>query len=165
MLTNEAAQKEIAARLKRYRETQRQIAILEYRQFYEPGLSQEKIIEDMALSSSLNAVKGGGISDRTMHIALGYQGRTARLNREHQRGIAEELERLKREVRDLEFYVGLLDARRSEIIRAHYFQGVPWPELAERYQVSIRTLTRWCSAAIEQLAGFYQLAAGEKGEK
>lgn len=162
MCINEPTRKQILTQLEGYREKQRQIAILAYQQLYEPGLTQEEIIEGMALSSSLDSVKGGGVSDRTMSIALGYRSRAARLNRERRQGIVKELERLKQEVKELEFYVSLLESRQAEVIRAHYFQGTPWAALAEQFQVSTRTVSRWCDAGVDRLLEFYQLAGAGK---
>ena len=156
MHTHDLARREMIARLETYREKKRRIEILKYEQMNFPSVSAEEIIEGMALSSPLGTIKGTGISDRTMNIALSYCEKTTALNRELQSSLDKELNQLQQEVQDLEFYVGLLEQRERNIIQAHYFNGIPWNELAARLHISTRTLARWKNAGIDALVDYYR---------
>lgn len=91
-----------------------------------------------------------------MNIALSYCEKTTALNRELQSSLDKELNQLQQEVQDLEFYVGLLEQRERNIIQAHYFNGIPWNELAARLHISTRTLARWKNAGIDALVDYYR---------
>ena len=108
----------------------------------------------MALSSPLGPMKGTGVSDRTMNIALSYREKATTLNRELQSSLDKELNQLQQEVQDLEFYVGPLEQRERNVIQAHYFNSIPWNELAARLHIFTRTLARWKNAGIDALVDY-----------
>ena len=64
-----------------YRSNERRIALLRYEINHPPHVTVDEMIEALTFSrSEISGSSGGGISDKTLHIALNYEDRMNRLN-------------------------------------------------------------------------------------
>lgn len=71
------------------------------------------------------------------------------------REITNELFALECEQKRLNYFISLLDERQAEVIRLVFAKGVPKKEVAERFDLTYRTIDRIKRAAIENLAEMY----------
>ena len=53
------------------------------------------------------------------------------------------------------YYIALLEKRQAEVIQLVFFEKVPTKEVAERYDLTYRTIDRIKKAAIESLVEMY----------
>lgn len=77
----------------------------------------------------------GYISDKTMYIALNYQEQAEHLNASTKDEIAAQLVELEQEQSRLKYYVSLLEARETEVIRLIYFSQCSWSEVSKKLGV------------------------------
>lgn len=96
------------------------------------------------------------ISDKTFYIAVNYQEKAERLNREKVTSISEELLRLEQKLSRLEYCVKKLPSSRAEVIRGLYFERKELKNLALEMHISDRTVQRYRDSAIEELALMYE---------
>ena len=109
--------------LKAYPALKRKIRLLQYERTHPSQVSEQEVINGLALSHPLSGDGGqaGHISDKTMRIALSFQNETDRLNYESIWEIDQELSVLTRRLEKLEFYVDQLEKKQAEVIRDYYF--------------------------------------------
>lgn len=143
--------------LETYPERKRQIALLHYEMQHTARISPEEMIDGMSLghSDSMGGSSHGHISNKTMYIALNYQERMERINKESINDIADRLLRLEREQDRIRYYVSLLQGREADVIRQFYFEGCSWEEIAKRTGVALRTIYKIKNRAIDHLAEWY----------
>lgn len=102
----------------------------------------------------------GYISDKTMYIALNYQEQAEHLNASTKDEIAAQLVELEQEQSRLKYYVSLLEARETEVIRLIYFSQCSWSEVSKKLGVTSRAARRTRDQAITKLAQMYDFAGG-----
>ncbi len=100
----------------------------------------------------------GHISDKTLYIAMNYQGAADRLNKENRTDIVDKLIPLEREADRLEHYVGLLKDQQSALLRRHFFDCVGWNDLCAEMRLSPKTLRKLREEAIDALTEMYEFA-------
>jgi DNA-directed RNA polymerase specialized sigma subunit len=100
-----------------------------------------------------------------MAIALQYQDLTQSLNNETVAGILRELRALEAETEKLDFYISLLDKRKSRIIRLYYFDGKTLEQTIAETQAAKRTVIKYRAAALRELTDMYAFIDRVKGEK
>ena len=97
----------------------------------------------------------GQVSNKTLYIALNYQDRSDRLNRETVDEIVKQLVELERVQDRLRHYVSFLDERKSTVIRLTYFEIRHRDEVAREIHTSVRTMQSIKSQALKDLADMY----------
>lgn len=152
----------VLQQLQSYNQKQENIAALKFELKALPSLEAQstEVIEALALSHPCGEhVQNSSISDKTALVALNYQAVNWNLSQETLRQIATQLCQYEREVRRLDIYMAGLPPRTVRILRAHYFERLPWPTIAEREKVCLRSVMRWRDQGISRLEALYtQLA-------
>lgn len=139
-----------------YQDRERKIAVLRYELAHPAKLTETEQIEAMAYGrgDGLGHTKGR-VSNKTLYIALNYEEQAERMNAEASNEIADELFELEQQQKKLMYYIALLEKRQAEVIQLVFFEKVPTKEVAERYDLTYRTIDRIKKAAIESLVEMY----------
>lgn len=149
-----------------YRSNERRIALLRYEINHPPHVTADEMIEALTFSrSEVSGTSGGGISDKTIHIALNYEDRMNRLNDGALSEIAYQLYDLERQQERLLYYISLLDQTEADIIRMTYINGMINEEIAQRLGVTIRTVSAHRSRAINRLCEMFEYLSGLQSEQ
>lgn len=151
--------KKVRELLDTYRDREWRIAVLRHR------MKTPVMVSDDEVAEAMNFARGDGqghtpgrVSNKTLYIALNYKEQAERLNAEAAENIAEELFDLEHKQERLKLYVSLLDEREGEVISRLCFQKIPAAQVAERFDVTERTIERIKKSAIEHLAEMYEYA-------
>ena len=149
---------DVIALLRIYPKLQRKVRLLEYERLHPPEVSQDEVINGLALSHPLDGgtSSAGHISDKTMQIALNFQDETDRLNYATVLEIDQELHILKNRIAKLEFYVEQLDKKQADVIRKYYFEEKTWPEIQKEMHISSRTLSKYRDDGLDALSAMGQ---------
>ena len=149
---------DVIALLKMYPKLQRKVRLLEYERLHPPKVSQNEVINGLALSHPLDGgtSSAGHISDKTMQIALNFRDETDRLNYATVLEIDQELHILKNRIAKLEFYVEQLDKKQADVIRKYYFEEKTWPEIQKEMHISSRTLSKYRDDGLDALSAMGQ---------
>ena len=143
--------------LETYQERERKIALLRYELEHPAAVSPDEMIYSMSFShgdgSSIRAP--GQVSNKTLYIALNYQERSDRINRETVDEIVKQLVELERVQDRLRHYVSFLDERKENVIRLTYFEIRHRDEVAREIHTSVRTMQSIKSQALKDLADMY----------
>lgn len=152
----------VLQQLQNYNQNQENIAALEFELKSLPSLEEQstEIIEAMALSCPFGEhVQNSSISDKTAAVALNYPLVNWEMSQDTRRQIVTQLYQYEREVRRLDIYMAGLSPKIARVLRAHYFELLPWPAIAERERVCLRSVMRWRDQGISHLEALYtQLA-------
>lgn len=148
--------------LEAYTERTRKIALLRYELEHPGQITENELLSAMTLSAPENesGVRSGGISDKTMRIALSYRETAQRLNGAVILEIRRELQSLEAEIDRLDFYVGFLAQEEKDILRLYYFEKRPWRQIEKETGLSRRTLVRRRGDAIDRLTQMYDYTRG-----
>lgn len=145
--------------LESFTKREKEIALLRYEIEHTAKISPEEMIDAMSFTHGDDDVKSRGhISDKTLYIALNYQERLDRINRNSTEEIAEQLVRLENEQNRLLYYVSLLKKRQSEVIKLFYFMNKVPEEIANELAITSRTVRRIRGQAIDKLVEMYSYA-------
>jgi len=98
---------------------------------------------------------GGGVSNKTMTIALQYQNTLHHMNSEAVADIARDLRLLESEIARLEHYVSLLEELKGTVIRQIFFERRSLSELENECRYSKSTIYRVRNEAIDDLVSMY----------
>ena len=124
---NDSTNARVIELLKGWPERERKIAVLRFELKHFANIRKDETLEAMALGhGSGMGLPSGHISDKTLYIALNYQGRTDKLNADTKESIATELVEQEYEQERLEYYISLLEKRQAEVLRLGYAQKMPW---------------------------------------
>lgn len=142
------------------RKRENEITLLRYELNHFSGATSSEMIDAMAFPHSDYAMPygSGGVSDKTLYIALNYQERLEGINSASRGEIAGRLVALEREQNRLFYYVKMLGKRPEQVIRGLYLLGKSQRALAVEIGVVPRTVRRIRDEAIEQLIAMYSLA-------
>lgn len=152
-------EKKVVELLEHYGEKKRQLKQLRYEMTNPQLVSSDEMIEAMALPGSVGgAPSSHQVSDRTMFIALNYQGKTAAVNQGAADGIYETLLALGQEIDRLEHYVALLEPRKALVIQKFYFEKKSWSDIRTELELSPRSAQNLRRESIAELAKMYDLA-------
>lgn len=144
--------------LKSWPERKRKIAVLRFELEKFTGVRKDETLEAMALTHGDSMGRPSGyISDKTLYIALNYQGRTDKMNADTKEAIVADLVELEQEQERLEYYVSLLEKRQAEVLRYGYVERWPWEEIASKLGVAPRTVRKIRDHAVDELAKMYGL--------
>ena len=142
--------------LEEYPDIQRKIALLRYELTHPSLASADEMIESMAFSKheGISQMKGH-ISNKTLYIALNYQEQMEQANMEVIDDVSEKLIELERRVDRLHYCVSLLEDRQAQVIRLYHFERKTWEEIADKMALSVRTVQKTKSVAVDKLVEMY----------
>lgn len=151
----------VIALLESYQKRKKQIELLHYELAHPSTVSEDELIGALLLSHG----EGGGhtvghISDKTLYIALNYQEQAETANRDTRTEIVGQLVELEKQQERLKYYVSLLDAKQSELIKLLYFEGCPQERCAKRLGITTHTVRRLKEDAIRELTELYCFTEG-----
>jgi len=157
---NERIRAKVVHMLENYLQNVRKIAQLHYELEHPKLVSSSEIIEAMsfAKSPSEGSRSVSCVSDKTPYTAMNYQKTAERLNMEVSGEIVEKLIPLEQETDRLRYYVTLLEAKQSLVIRKHYFEVCSWEEVSEELKLTTRALYKVRNKAIAALVEMYEFA-------
>jgi hypothetical protein len=148
----------VTAILKSYPHKKRQIEQLRFELENPAEIGGDELIAGLSLGGNTpdgSAGGGGRISNRTMMIAMRYEGIAESMNADTVMQIGKELRTLEAETERLEHYLSLLEARQAEVLRRYYFDGATWFALEKELNMSRSSLLNHRNAAIEELVSMY----------
>lgn len=147
--------------LKSYPAMKRRIEFLRFELGNIPVIGTRELIESLALGVNPDGQGfhyGGHPSDKTLAIALQYEGIQMNMERDTRSEIRQELRLLEAEVARLEFYITLLDDREANVIKSLYFEQNTWAEVITNLHTSERSVSRRRKDAICKLAEMYSVS-------
>lgn len=148
--------KRVEAILKSYPEMVQKRNCLAYQIAHFKGLSAEEVIESMYTPrQDGERVQTSTISDKTAQIAMVYQERRERLNREWYEYLEAQLKALNDELLFFEAALDSLSGRLPCIMRDMVIDHLTWNELAQKYYVSQRMIGKYRKKAIAELESLY----------
>ncbi len=148
--------KRVEAILKSYPEMVQKRNCLAYQIAHFMGLSAEEVIESMYTPrQDGERVQTSTISDKTAQIAMVYQERRERLNREWYEYLEAQLKALNDELLFFEAALDSLSGRLPCIMRDMVIDHLTWNELAQKYYVSQRMIGKYRKKAIAELESLY----------
>jgi len=142
--------------LEEYPDIQRKIALLRYELAHPSLASADEMIESMAFAKheGISQMKGH-VSNKTLYIALNYQEQMEQANMDVIDDVSEKLIELERMVDRLHYCVSLLEDRQAQVIRLYHFEKKTWEEIADNMALSVRTVQKTKSAAVDKLVEMY----------
>ncbi len=148
--------KRVEAILKSYPEMVQKRNCLAYQIAHFKGLSAEEVIESMYTPrQDGERVQTSTISDKTAQIAMVYQERRERMNREWYEYLEAQLKALNDELVFFEAALDSLSGRLPCIMRDMVIDHLTWNELAQKYYVSQRMIGKYRKKAIAELESLY----------
>lgn len=148
--------KRVEAILKSYPEMVQKRNCLAYQIAHFKGLSAEEVIESMYTPrQDGERVQTSTISDKTAQIAMVYQERRERMNREWYEYLEAQLKALNDELLFFEAALDSLSGRLPCIMRDMVIDHLTWNELAQKYYVSQRMIGKYRKKAIAELESLY----------
>ncbi len=148
--------KRVEAILKSYPEMVQKRNCLAYQIAHFKGLSAEEVIESMYTPrQDGERVQTSTISDKTAQIAMVYQERRERMNREWYEYLEAQLKALNDELVFFEAALDSLSGRLPCIMRDMVIDHLTWNELAQKYYVSQRMIGKYRKKAIAELELLY----------
>ena len=146
--------------LESYPRTLRQIAVLRYELEHPVQVSTEEMLDAMAFARGDHFGSARGhVSDKTLYIAMNYRQKANEVNAEISGEISAKLLELEHKKNRIEYYVGMLDSRKAEIIRLCFFKGMTIEEAAEKLDVSAKTAQNAKKKALEDLTELFALTS------
>ena len=126
------------------------------------GVTAEDVIQSMYTPRmDGERVQTSGTSDKTAQIALSYQERMDRINREWFDHLENKLRILNEELQFLESALGSLSKKLPDIMRDMVIGQMTWDSLSDKYFVSRRMIGKYRRKAIEELDVLYELREQE----
>jgi len=143
--------------LETYPERTRKIALLRYELKHPGQITEDELLSAITLSvpKDESGVRGSGVSDKTMRIAMSYRETAQRLNSAVILEIRREIQALEWEIDRLIFYMSFLTQEEQDILRLYYMEKRPWRQIEKETGLSRRTLVRRRSDAIDRLTQMY----------
>ena len=160
----ETIRQQVMDLLTNYRENQRKIALLRYELEHPAHITAEDMIESLAFRHGEGQGSAQGhISNKTMYIALNYRDKLESSNTETIDELALRLTDLERRQQRIEHYVSLLEPRDAAIIRLTYFEGLTNERIAEKLEITTRTVAMHKTTAIQTLFEMFTFTAEISG--
>lgn len=148
--------KRIEAILKSYPEMVQKRNCLAYQIAHFKGLSAEEVIESMYTPrQDGERVQTSTISDKTAQIAMVYQERRERMNREWYEYLEHQLRLVNDEVTFLEAAIQALPGTQAGIMWDMIVEQMKWDAIEGKYRISHTTLYRLRQRAISELEKLY----------
>lgn len=120
------------------------------------GLTAEEIIESMYTPRmDGERVQTSNISDKTAQIAMTYQEKMERINREWYEHLEKRLMYLTSEIRNFESALDTLPERQAAIMKDMIVGGVTWDALCVIHHLSRTMIAKYRRRAIARLSEIY----------
>lgn len=148
--------------LKNYPELVQKRDILRYELEHPVVVSDDEMLEAMSFLKGSGGIPLGGVSNKTLYIAMNYHDTAVRLNSDARNDLVKRLLPLENEISRLEYYVKMLSEREQSIIRKCYFEGRQQQDVAEELGITPWTVRRYRDQAVDKLTEMYAFAEGEK---
>ena len=146
--------------LEAYPRILRQISVLRYEMEHPAHVSAQEMLDAMAYAcGDRTGSSPGHVSDKTLYIAMNYRQKANEVNAEISGEISAKLLELEHKKNRIEYYVGMLDSRKAEIIRLCFFKGMTIEEAAEKLDVSAKTAQNAKKKALEDLTELFALTS------
>ena len=137
--------------LEAYPRILRQISVLRYEMEHPAHVSAQEMLDAMAYAcGDRTGSSPGHVSDKTFYIAM---------NSEISEEISAKLLELERKKGRIEYYVGMLDSRKANVIRLCFFEGRTIEDAAEELNISAKTAQIAKKKAIEELTDLFALTS------
>ena len=121
------------------------------------GVSAEEVIESMYTPRmDGERVQSSNLSDKTAQIALGYEEKMERINRDWYVHLEKQLQLLNDEIVFLRSAIQSLPVELSEVMWDMVIEEQKWEVVEQKYNLSHTTLYRQRRKAIQQLAALYE---------
>jgi len=125
------------------------------------GVTAEEVIESMyTVRSDRERVRVSGMLDKAEQIALNYQGKTDKINREWLEALENRLDELNEEITYFESALNALSGVLPDFMRDLVMHNVTWDALESKYHISRFTVGAYRKKAIAELEGFYTIPEG-----
>lgn len=160
MMNNAETKTYVVGLLESYQKRSKQIELLHYELSHPSDISENEMIGALALAHGEGGGSGGHISNKTLYIAMNYQQRTKKANQGTRAEIVDQLVELENQQERLNYYVSLLKARHTELLKLLYFEGYSQEECAKKLKVATRTVRRIRDDAIDELVEMYSFTKG-----
>ena len=141
--------------LRSYPEKKRVIEQLKFELRHPAQIGEDELIDSLSARPLSEGRMGGGVSNKTMTIALQYQNTLHHMNSEAVADIARDLRLLESEIARLEHYVSLLEELKGTVIRQIFFERRSLSELENECRYSKSTIYRVRNEAIDDLVSMY----------
>ena len=158
---NTEIRNKVIERLKSYPELIQKRNILRYELEHPNVVSDEEMLEAMNFLKGSGGIPHGGVSNKTLYIAMNYHEAAASINSEARNDLLERLLPLENEINRLEYYVKMLPEREQSIIRRCYFERARQEAVAEEMDVTAWTVRRCRDQAVDKLTEMYAFAEGK----
>ena len=153
--------KQVIDRLKSYPELVQKRDILRYELEHPVVVSDAEMLEAMSFLKGEGGIPLGGVSNKTLYIAMNYHDAAERVNSEARNDLVKRLLPLENEIGRVEYYVKMLSQREQIVIRKHYFEGKQQQEIAAELGVTAWTVRRYRDMAVDKLTEMYAFAEGK----
>lgn len=138
----------------------RQISVLRYEMEHPAHVSAQEMLDAMTYAcGDRTGSSPGHVSDKTFYIAMNYRQKAAAANSEISEEISAKLLELERKKGRIEYYVGMLDSRKANVIRLCFFDGRTIEDAAEELNISAKTAQIAKKKAIEDLTDLFALTS------
>lgn len=146
--------------LEAYPRILRQISVLRYEMEHPAHVSAQEMLDAMTYAcGDRTGSSPGHVSDKTFYIAMNYRQKAAAANSEISEEISAKLLELERKKGRIEYYVGMLDSRKANVIRLCFFDGRTIEDAAEKLNISAKTAQIAKKKAIEDLTDLFALTS------
>ena len=146
--------------LEAYPRILRQISVLRYEMEHPAHVSAQEMLDAMTYAcGDRTGSSPGHVSDKTFYIAMNYRQKAAAANSEISEEISAKLLELERKKGRIEYYVGMLDSRKANVIRLCFFDGRTIEDAAEELNISAKTAQIAKKKAIEDLTDLFALTS------
>ena len=152
---------QVIDRLKSYPELVKKRDILRYELEHPIEVSDSEMLEAMSFLKGSGGATLGGVSNKTLYIALNYHDATDRLNSDARNELVKRLLPLENEISKLEYYVKMLSEREQSILHKCFFEGKPQQDVAMELGVTAWTVRKYRDQAVNKLAEMYAFAEGK----
>ena len=120
------------------------------------GVSAEDVIDTMYTAHHEGErVQTSGTSDKTAQIAMNYQERMEKINREWYEQLEKRFVIVSDELQFFESALASLSGRLPEVMHDLVVEGMTWQALADKYFVHISMIGKYRKKAISELEAMY----------
>jgi RNA polymerase sigma factor (sigma-70 family) len=166
MNTNLDMKKYVIELLEAYSDNERKIDLLHYELEHAGKVTPDDMLDVMSFArASGEGHPSGGVSNKTLYIALNYQEAAENLNLEARNDIVTRLVPLERQNSKLKHYLSLLPKDEQEVIRLLYFEKNSLREAAEFLNTSPWSVRIRRDKAIDALTKMYAFVEDSFDEK
>lgn len=129
------------------------------------GITADEMIETMVFyNGEGERIQTSNISNKTAHIAVAYEEKMNRANREWLRHLEKKYSILAEEINFFEAAIKSLSSNLSDVIWDMVIERFTWDELESKHHISRMTISRYRKKALQELNKLYILHDAELAE-